>query len=100
MAASVMSSNIEKALNDAPVTSNFQNVIFTATTTSSNTMHEIQSKQSSATHLHTLLAQVLSSNIITIKSASESSSSKSLPLSSISKVNFAETLINRGAIKT
>lgn len=55
MDTSATSSNIENVLKDAAVTSNFQNVICAATTTSSNTMHEIQSKQSSAMHFHTSL---------------------------------------------
>ena len=95
LAASVMSSNIEKVLNGSPVTSNFQNLVCTATTTLPNTINEMQSKESSAIPIHTYLAPVLSSNITTIKPISKSS----LPTAIFSaKENVAETT-NQKAIK-
>ena len=97
MTSSVMSSNIDKVLNNTPVTSNIQNVLFTATTTSPNTMHEIHSKVSPVMPIYTSLAPVLSSNITARKPTKESS------LSTVifsAKVNLEETPINREDIKT
>ena len=94
MSTSVMSSNIEKVLNDSPVTSNFQN---TVGATLPNTINEMKSKESSAIPSHTSLAPVLPSNITTIKPISESSLSIAI---SSAKVNVPETFINGGTIKT
>ena len=97
MSTSVMSSNIEKVLNDSPVASTFQNVICTATTTFPNIINEMKSKESSEIPIHTSLALVLPSNITEIKPTNE----LSLPATiSSAKVNVTETLIDRRAIKT
>ena len=97
MTSSVMSSNIDKVLNNTPVTSNIQNVLFTATTTSPNTMHEIHSKVSPVMPIYTSLAPVLPSNITARKPTKESSLSTAI---FSAKVNLEETSINREDIKT